>query len=187
MDESTETTCSSLSQLELDEIWEHNASVPEQIQGCVHELIAEVAARQPEALAVCAWDGNFTYSQLEELSTKLARKLIAHGAVTKSSIPLLFEKSQWTSVAMLAVIKAGCSAIALDGTQPDSRLRSIVEQAQPKLMMASAKYHTRACLLSDMPVVQLDDTLIDSPDLPESRTKLPDVSPSDIIYISFTS
>ncbi|KAK7991221.1 Nonribosomal peptide synthetase 13 [Apiospora saccharicola] len=186
MDQPAETTNSSLSQLELDQIWERNASVPEQIQGCVHGLIAEVAARQPDALAVCAWDGNFTYCQLEDLSTKLARKLIALGAVPRTSIPLLFEKSRWTSVAMLAIIKAGCSAIALDGTQPDSRLRSIVEQARPALMVASAKYHARACLLSDVVVVQLDETMLDSADH-SSQTKLPNVSPSDIVYISFTS
>ncbi|KAK8115446.1 hypothetical protein PG984_011948 [Apiospora sp. TS-2023a] len=187
MENPPDTTTSTLSQLELDQIWERNAFVPEQIQGCVHDLIAEVAARQPEAWAVCAWDGNFTYSQLEDLSTKLGKRFIALGAEPKSSIPLLFEKSRWTSVAMLAIIKAGCSAIALDGTQPDSRLRSIVEQARPGLLLASEKYHARACLLSDVPVLQLDDTLLDSSDISESQTKLPDVSPSDVVYVSFTS
>lgn len=187
MDTPTGMNPSTLSQVELDQIWEGNATILDQIQGCVHDLISEVAARQPEAWAVCAWDGNFTYTQLDDLSTKLAKQLINQGAAPTSSIPLLFEKSRWTSVAMLAVIKAGCSAIALDGTQPDSRLRSIVQQAQPPLMVASAKYHARACALSDVAVVQLDDTLLNSPGLTETQAELPEVAPSDVVYISFTS
>ncbi|KAK8085892.1 hypothetical protein PG997_007163 [Apiospora hydei] len=187
MDKSQEIASSSLSQLELDQIWERNASVPGQIQGCVHDLIAEIATTQPEALAVCAWDGNFTYSQLDEISTKLANRLITLGVTPRSSIPLLFPKSRWTCGAMLAVIKAGCSAIALDGTQPDSRLRSIVQQARPTLVVASANYHARAIQLAGVPVVQLDDTLLKTPVPEETVPQLPEVSPSDIVYISFTS
>ncbi|KAK7976909.1 hypothetical protein PG989_015372 [Apiospora arundinis] len=184
----TDTVTPSPSQLELDQIWERNATVLDQIQACVHDLIAEIAERQPEALAVCAWDGNFTYAQLDLLSTRLARKLITLGATPKSSIPLLFPKSRWTCIAMLAVIKAGCSAVALDGTQPDSRLRSIVQQTQPTLIVASEKYYERASLLAGTQVIQLDDTILDTPGESDPMSpQLPDVSPSDIVYISFTS
>ncbi len=176
------------SQEDLDQIWEWNASVPDPVQGCVHDLITEIAKRQPDALAVHAWDGNFEYSQLDALADKVARSLIQLGAAPKSSIPLLFSKSRWTSVAMLGVIKAGCSAIALDATQPDTRLRSIVQQAQPRIIVSSAEHHARVRALADVPVFQLDDTLLNAVDLLEENPPLlPVVSSSDTVYISFTS
>ncbi|XHG06007.1 hypothetical protein AWENTII_009218 [Aspergillus wentii] len=108
--------------LNLDQIWRANAHVPETVSGCVHDLVATIAAHHPDALAVCAWDGDFTYAQLHALSRRVAQRLIARQTPRQSVIPLLFSKSRWTCVAMLAVIQAGCAAVALDATQPDARL-----------------------------------------------------------------
>jgi non-ribosomal peptide synthetase component F len=173
---------------DLDKIWSQNASVHDPVQGCVHDLIAEIAESQPATLAVCAWDGDFTYKILNALANEVARRLIGLGITPKSSIPILFSKSRWTCVAMLGVIKAGCSAIALDATQPDTRLRSIVQQAQPRVIISSTTNRARALLLADVLVLQLDDALLDKLDyLEESLPQLPIVSPSDIVYVSFTS
>ena len=176
------------SQQDLDQIWSQNASVPDSVQGCVHDLIKGIAESQPAALAVSAWDGDFTYSQLDALANEVVRRLTGLGTAPKSSVPILFSKSRWTCVAMLGVIKAGCACIALDPTQPNTRLRSIVQQAQPKIIVSSAANRARASLLADVPVLQLDGTLLEMLHLPEeSSCQLPIVSPSDIIYISFTS
>jgi non-ribosomal peptide synthetase component F len=176
------------SHLELDRIWSWNATVQQPLQGCVHDLIAEIAQRQPDVLAVCAWDGDFTYSQLNALADAVARRLLGLGISPKSNLPILFSKSRWTCVAMLGVIKAGCSAIALDATQPDARLRSIIQQARPSAIVSSAAHGARASLLANVPVLQLDDVMLATADPPEeSWPQLPMVLPADIIYISFTS
>ncbi|PTB66087.1 acetyl-CoA synthetase-like protein [Trichoderma citrinoviride] len=179
----------SASQQDLDQIWSWNASIPPPIQGCVHHLIADVAQSQPDAPAVCGWDGDFTYSQLHILANEVAQRILQSGIEPKSRIPILFPKSKWTCVAMLGVINAGCSAIALDGTQPDTRLRSIVHQSQPRIIIASATFASRASLLANVQVLQLDDDLLDVLVLPreEESPALPAVSPSDTVYISFTS
>lgn len=172
----------------LDQIWSWNSAVPEQIQETVHDLISEIA-QSTNSLAVCAWDGNFTYPQLDSLATHVAHHLISELNVTpKSCIPILFHKSKWTSVAMLAVIKAGCSVIALDPAQPDSRLLSILEQVEIFVMISSESNYNRArsLLKEDVAVLKIDDSWPPKP-LDSSTTKLPTVSPSDIVYISFTS
>ncbi|KAK5993871.1 Nonribosomal peptide synthetase GRA1 [Cladobotryum mycophilum] len=173
----------------LDQIWKWNASVPDPVQGCVHHLISEIAASQPDALAVCAWDGDFTYSQLEEKANAVARLLIEKGIAPKSSVPILFPKSKWTCVARLGVIKAGSSVVALDATQPDIRLRSIVQRVQPSIIISSAVHRERASELANVTVVQLDDALLETLDRQKetSSIQLPTVSPSDTVYISFTS
>ncbi|KAL9477702.1 hypothetical protein ACSS6W_007543 [Trichoderma asperelloides] len=178
----------SVSKQELDQIWTWNASIPPPVEGCVHDLIKEIARNQPDALAICAWDGDFTYSQLDNLANEVAHRILEFGIEPKSNIPILCPKSRWTCIAMLGVIKAGCSAIALDGTQPDTRLRSIVHQTKSRLIVSSATYASRATLLMDVPVLQLDDTLLEVQEFPrEHLSSLPSILPSDIVYISFTS
>lgn len=178
----------SVSEQDLDQIWTWNASIPPPVEGCVHDLIQEIARSQPDALAVCAWDGDFTYSQLNDLANEVAHRILGFGIEPRSNIPILCPKSRWTCIAMLGVIKAGCSAIALDGTQPDTRLRSIVHQTKSRLIISSATYAPRAALLMDVPVLQLDDTLLEVQELSRVHSSsLPSISPSDIVYISFTS
>lgn len=161
-----------------------NQHVPEPIDGCVHELISSVAHRQPKAAAVHSFDGDFTYGQLDALADKLASRLIDLGTTRQSIIPLYFEKTKWTPVAMLAVIKTGSAAIALDPSHPIERLRSIVKQATPTIIISSKANAESASLLGNVNVLTLDDEFLAASSTSRS---LPVVSPSDIVYISFTS
>ena len=173
---------------DVDKIWQWNGSVPEPVQACVHDIIHDIATARPQAMAVCAWDGEFTYSELDTLANVVAERLVGLGCAQRSSIPILFSKSKWTCVAMLGVVKAGCSAIALDATQPDSRLRSIVQQASPPAIVASASHRDRASLLANVSILQLDEMLLDTlRQAIEAKPPLPMVQPSDLVYISFTS
>ena len=179
-----------LTKQDFDEVWRQRSSVPESIHGCIHDLITQVAQQQPAAPAVHAWDGQFSYSQLNALASKLARQICHIDAKPGRVIPILFEKSKWTAVAMLGVIKSGNACVALDTTQPDARLRSIVQQTQPKTIVSSRANNSRALLLADVPNIQLDDAIFDlADDLTQHDidSQLPAISPADTAYISFTS
>lgn len=181
---------STLTKQDLDDIWRQRSSVPESIHGCIHDHITQLAQQQPAAPAVHAWDGQFSYSQLDALASKLARRLCHIDVNRGRVIPILFEKTKWTAVAMLAVIKSGNACVALDTTQPDARLRSIVQQIRPKTIVSSRANHSRASMLADVPKVQLDDALFDladDPAQPNNGSQLPTISPEDTAYISFTS
>lgn len=169
----------------LDQIWNWNSSVPDQIRGCVHDFISEIA-KSTDSLAVCAWDGDFTYPQLDTIADQVAHHLLSElNVAPRSCIPILFHKSKWTCVAMLATIKAGCSVVALDPAQPDSRLLSILKQVQPCVMLSSESNYARASALrEDVMVLQIDDSWLSKP---TPTSQLPTVSSSDIVYISFTS
>ena len=85
---------------------------------------------------------------------------------------------------MLAVIKAGCDAIALDPNFPAARLQTIVQQAKPTVITSSKRNHEKASLLGDAVIVGLDKNFLSTAD---SIYQLPIVLPSDLVYISFTS
>ena len=97
-----------------------------------------MAKKLPHAAAVCAWDGALTYHELDTLSTQLAHCLMDLGVGLGSMVTLCIEKSMWMPVAMLSVMKAGGVCVTVDTTQPEGRLRSIMQQVKPALVLSSA-------------------------------------------------
>jgi non-ribosomal peptide synthetase component F len=75
------------------QLWEWNKEVPAAVERCVHDLFAEQAQARPDAPAICAWDGELTYGELDALSTKLAGHLVELGVKAEDMVPLCFEKS----------------------------------------------------------------------------------------------
>ena len=128
-----------MSERDLQDIWHWNATVPKSARRCIHDLISERALQQPSAKAVCAHDGDVTYQELEDLSTKLGQHLVKLGVGRQDLVALCFEKSIWTTISMLGVLKAGGAFVAMDMTQPEQRLRAIVLQAEAKLVLTSAE------------------------------------------------
>lgn len=180
-----------VSEQDLADIWKWNAHTPPAIQTCVHELIAKKALQQPAAPAICAWDGKLTYGELHELSTRLAHRLVGLGVRRNTLVPLCSEKSLWTPVAQLAVMKAGAASVVLDVSQPAERLRTIVGQTDPVVILCSSSQRGLSSKLSMRPmtaVVTVDENTFSDigPDQELSRS-LPTVSPSDRLYVVFTS
>lgn len=171
-----------LSAKDIKELWDWNGSVPAAVQECVHDLIGSTMKRQPEALAICSWDGSLSYSELDDLSHRLASHLVALGVQPGSIIPLCFEKSMWYPVAALGAMRAGATCVAMDSTQPESRLRSIVQQVNPKLILSSVSNEALASRLSDTTVVSLDRSRIPEAPTDFTATTLPKIRPSDILY-----
>ncbi|KKA29546.1 hypothetical protein TD95_001668 [Thielaviopsis punctulata] len=171
--------------VDLDLIWYWNALLPETIPRCMHDIISERAKAQPDALAIESWDGNWTYSQIDALSTKLAGVLISNGAKVGDVIPLCFEKCKWTVIGVLAIMKSGATFSLTDPAQPEGRLRTIFEQTNAKQLVVSHKQAELCAKISNgAKVVVLDGGLELMPSTP---IELPVVPPTAPMYVIFTS
>lgn len=106
----------------------NDPSLKPAVSNLLHEVIASFARSRPNSPAICAWDGDLTYRELDDLSTKLASQLIRDGVRQGALVPLLFEKSAFTHVAQLAVLKAGGAFTTLPYDMPLARVSSIVAQ-----------------------------------------------------------
>jgi non-ribosomal peptide synthetase component F len=84
-----------LSEENAARIREWNGRVEVQpVERCVHDVIDEQVVQHPDKEAVCAWDGTFTYRELDEVATRLAGKLVQTGVIGKGvMVPLCFDKS----------------------------------------------------------------------------------------------
>ena len=49
--------------INMERVWKSGATVPEAVHDCIHNLVAQTVARQPEAPAVHAWEGGLTYGE----------------------------------------------------------------------------------------------------------------------------
>ncbi|MCJ1410507.1 hypothetical protein MMC19_004592 [Ptychographa xylographoides] len=145
---------------DLQQIFEWNKTVPEVISACAHHLIEKITLRCPKAPAVHSWNGNLTYDELNEMASCLAGHLADTGVGPEVFVPLCFEKSMWTIVAMLAVLKAGGAFVPLDPTQPRARLEYVIRQTKARLVLSSTKYAKTCNGLVDI-VVVVDSSGID--------------------------
>lgn len=87
---------------------------------------------------------------------------------------------------MLAVMKTGAASVALDSSQPEERLRLIIKQVSPSVVLASSRNVGLAERLTDhlvYPVDQVGLSQIGTVD----TTMLPKVRASSALYIQFTS
>ena len=110
------------------------------IEQCVHDVIEQHALQRPASTpAVSGWDASFTYRELDTAAAALARHLVTVGGVgPEVFVPLCFEKSAWTIVAQLAVLKAGGAFVNVDPSHPDSRLEQLIQDVDGRIVLCSA-------------------------------------------------
>ena len=146
------------------------------------------AARRAHAQAVCAHDGDLTYAGFEELAQRLADLLQKeHGIGPGDVIPLCFQKSLWAMVAMVGVLKTGAAFVPTDPAQPAGRLREIVYQVQPRVMLVSDETADIDFAISAPRIVLNEHALKCATQYQTLKRTRPQRSPSDLAYIIFTS
>lgn len=183
-------TVSLTSSWDIEQAIERSGEDTERIHRCMHDIVEEHAGSHPDALAICAWDAEFTYSQLNSAANRLAHYLIDTGGVkTRDIVHLCFDKSAWHFVAMLAVNKAGATWAPLDPSHPVQRQQQLVKQTGATLALASPSNAGRCNLLVAKVITvtpELDrDLAIDfGKDIPAPTSQ---VTPDDPAYILFTS
>jgi non-ribosomal peptide synthetase component F len=122
----------------------------EKIQSCVHTVISHAAQSRLSDLAVVSWDGELTYRELEDLSDRLACRLRQSNVGPEVMVALMFEKSLWVVVAMMAVMKAGGVFVSLDPTHPIERLVGLVQQTSAAVLLCAEKFtNTFASITSE--------------------------------------
>ncbi|UEM06785.1 amino acid adenylation domain-containing protein (plasmid) [Skermanella rosea] len=91
-----------------------------------------------DRLAVSAEDGHLSYADLDRTANRLARLLAKRGVAPGDRVGLLFARSVWTYVAMLAVMKAGAAYVPLDPGFPGDRISFISRDAGIGLFLTTS-------------------------------------------------
>ncbi|HEU5381336.1 MAG TPA: amino acid adenylation domain-containing protein, partial [Ktedonobacteraceae bacterium] len=153
---------------------------------CLHTLFTEQASQRPDALAVISETTTLTYRELELRANRLAHQLIALGVKAETLVGIYIERSPEMLVGLLAILKAGGAYVPLDPAYPVERLRFMLEDAQPAVILTME--HLRSHLpLSGLatPCICLDtqSDAVSSLDAPPHIA----LSTQNIAYVIYTS
>lgn len=163
--------------------WNNPLAGPSNV--CIHDLIHEMLCRQPGRPAVYSWDGQLTYRELWDHSSQLSRYLQSRGIRSEMPVPICMEKSPLTIASILAVLRAGGTCAPIDPNTMTERLRDILEENPPLLILVSPstahldfKVGAEKIIVSPETLPQMSATQF----FPTSSVK-----PSDAAFIYYTS
>ncbi|WP_107440867.1 non-ribosomal peptide synthetase [Streptomyces fodineus] len=153
------------------------------------ELLEQQARRTPGAPALRFEDSTLTYRELHARADRLAHLLRASGVGPESIVALAVPRSPDLVTALLAVVKAGAAYLPVDPDYPAERIRFMLGDARPALLLTTAT--TAAGLPGELsvPLLVLDaddtaDRLAAQPGTPPAGPAPAGDHPAYVIYTS---
>ncbi|HKX30628.1 MAG TPA: amino acid adenylation domain-containing protein, partial [Blastocatellia bacterium] len=147
-------------------------------------LFEEQVRQTPEATAVSDGAHWLSYRELNARADQLARHLHRFGVRPESVVGLCLERSMEMIISMLAVIKAGGAYLPLDPAGPPERLKFILAEAQPQVLITRS--HLPASSVNGVHVACLDRdwaAITGEDEAPLAAA----VTPQNLAYVIYTS
>ena len=100
-------------------------------------LLARQAQATPDAPALADDQRAFSYREMREQVLTLADELAARGVRPGDIVAVALPRSVFLSLALQAIVEAGAAWLPLDTGYPDDRLRMMLEDAAPRLLITT--------------------------------------------------
>ncbi|KUL87425.1 hypothetical protein ZTR_04651 [Talaromyces verruculosus] len=163
-----------------------NSSAIPLADSCAHHLISNAARTQPDSVAIDAWDGSFTYWELETLARALGQKLKNKGVKPDTLVGVCMNKSKWAAVAMLAILHSGGGVLTLGVQHPISRIQDILVDTAATILLTDREQAERLHNIAQSTII-IDELLFQDLDAPADQAVLSDVEPHNIAWVIYTS
>ena len=101
----------------------------------IHRLVEEQVERTPEAVALIYEERAQSYGGLNREANRLARYLAARGVGPEVPVGILMRQGPGRVLSLLSILKAGGFFVPFDPNQPRERLKGMLEEARPRLLV----------------------------------------------------
>ncbi|MDX5571722.1 amino acid adenylation domain-containing protein [Streptomyces griseus] len=147
-------------------------------------LVEDRAAATPDAVAVLADDGQFTYRETVGLARQLAHRLLALGAVPGQLVGVVVDKGRTQVPAVLGITLSRAAYLPIDASWPAARRAQLVDQGGVRVVVTTPHLRDTLAWPDGIRLVTFDD-----PEVREAPTGPPAVTPTpdDLAYVIFTS
>jgi amino acid adenylation domain-containing protein len=149
------------------------------------DLFDEQVSKTPDNTALVFRDKKLTYTELDILSNQLAHYLVENYEIRPDDlIGVMLNRSEWSIVSILGILKAGAAYVPIDPQDPSSRKDFIISDASLKVLI------TEVNLIHDIGYYDGNTFAIDVEFDPDSYAadRLPVVSaPDNLAYVIYTS
>ncbi|CAJ3900241.1 syringomycin synthetase [Burkholderia pseudomallei] len=143
------------------------------IEQCIHQLFEAQVDRKPEAIALTFEGQRLSYAELNARANRLAHYLQARGVGPDRLVALCAERGIEMVVGLLAILKAGGAYVPLDPAYASDRLRGIVQDSQPALVLADAVGRAALGELDGaLPVIDLETDALRWREMPATNPEL---------------
>ena len=148
--------------------------------------LENTAARLPDKLAFSTGKEGMTFSEVQQSAAAIG-SFLSKRDFYGEPVVIFMDKHPRTVTAFLGAIYAGCYYVCLDEKMPEARMRAILDNLCPRVLIADQKNISKAQALGVEHTYLYDDLAcgeIDEARLCEVRSRQCDVDP---IYVVFTS
>ncbi len=154
-------------------------------RACVHQLIAEQAARQPQTVAVSCGAEQLTYGELNEQANQLAHYLRGLGVGPETIVGVCLERSVKLVVTLLGIWKAGGAYLPLDPEYPAERLSYMVINSGAPVLIREREAQEQFSELAVRQLVLTEEQ--EAIERCESRDPESEVGLENLAYVIYTS
>ncbi len=144
-------------------------------------LFRQQAQKTPDKVAVVFKNNRLTYSQLDDLSDRIAAWISKQGIGKGHFVSIMIDRSQWMPVTALGVLKSGAAYQPLDPNYPEERLNFMVKDSGAKALIANQK------LLHLLPDYEGKILLTEEIEQLEPATAVAEPEPEDTLILLYTS
>ncbi|AYE31952.1 non-ribosomal peptide synthetase [Burkholderia pseudomallei] len=158
------------------------------IEQCIHQLFEAQVDRKPEAIALTFDGQRLSYAELNARANRLAHYLQARGVGPDRLVALCAERGIEMVVGLLAILKAGGAYVPLDPAYASDRLRGIVQDSQPALVLADAVGRAALGELDGaLPVIDLETDALRWREMPPTNPEVASQHVHHLAYVIYTS
>ncbi len=159
----------------------------------VLEWLEQTAERLPAKTAFDDGNEQISFGDVREMAQKVGAGLLKILKDVNLPIAVLSGRNFYTPIAFLGVVYAGCFYAPLDATAPSGRLKTILQNLHPAVLIVSDEYQDLAAELLEgnpIPTTSLEDLMQSEAD-DESKVRFckiqEEMQPADPLYVIHTS
>ena len=154
------------------------------LDSTVHELFERQASAAPNNIALRYQAQSITYDALNRRSNRVAHYLCAAGIDRGALVAVLLERSITAVSTILSILKVGAAYLPLDPSHPKGRLREIIQEASPSLILTTHSYED--ILGNGTARLYVEDVEKTLSSYSEDNLTV-DGGPDDLAYVIYTS
>ncbi|MEP0518892.1 MAG: amino acid adenylation domain-containing protein [Hyphomicrobiales bacterium] len=153
----------------------------------LHKILIEAAKRDADAIAVTDDRCIISYGELDQASTKMARRLTQYGIGKADRVGIWIEKSVEAIIVMQATMRIGAVYVPLDPRSPPSRVTRILTNCEVAVVVTSADQLGTLKRPPDCGAILIEDDTASPEHGPYDTDLICETDPEDLAYILHTS
>ncbi|MFD1888503.1 non-ribosomal peptide synthetase family protein [Paenibacillus wenxiniae] len=154
-----------------------------------HSAFEQAAAQHPDRPAISFRETTWTYTQLNEQANQIAHHLLSKGLRKGEFVTMFLDRSLYSVVSLLGIMKAGGVYVPVDPAHPDDRNHYIVQDTRSAFVLTQNEHYHKvheltagiSTLRGIVPLesIRSDEVIPYNPEI--------GVLPDDLAYVIYTS